>query len=57
MKKCVKCFAETDEGAQICKRCGSKKFFVEKESTVACTQCGATNPKGNTDCYACGKHF
>ncbi|MDD1771243.1 MAG: zinc ribbon domain-containing protein [Methanomassiliicoccales archaeon] len=57
MKKCVKCFAETDEGAQICRRCGSKKFFIEKESVVTCTQCGATNPKGSTDCYSCGVHL
>ena len=57
MRKCVKCLAETDEGQLICRRCGSKKFFVEKESEVSCPACGANNPKGNSECYSCGHAF
>ena len=57
MKRCIKCQAETDEGVQICRRCGSKQFYMENESKVKCLQCGATNPKGSTDCYSCGGHL
>lgn len=57
MKKCVKCFAEADDNEMICRTCGSKKFFVEKESKVVCPGCGKTNPKGSSECYSCGMHF
>jgi ribosomal protein L40E len=57
MRKCIKCFAETDEGAQICKKCGSKEFFVEKESKIKCPSCGASNSGDNKDCYSCGIHL
>ncbi|HXZ24423.1 MAG TPA: zinc ribbon domain-containing protein [Methanomassiliicoccales archaeon] len=57
MKRCVKCQAETDEGVQICHRCGSKQFYMEEETKVKCLQCGATNPRGSTDCYSCGGHL
>ena len=40
MRRCVKCYAETDEGAQICKECGSKTYFIEGESTIPCMHCG-----------------
>lgn len=54
MKKCVHCYAETFEGAEICKECGSDKFFVGKESTIACPHCGVGNKEARKECYACG---
>ena len=57
MRKCIKCFAETDEGAQICRECGSKEFFVEKESKIKCPSCGASNSGDNKDCFSCGIHL
>jgi len=53
----VKCYAETDEGALICKNCGSDRFFIEKESRVPCPRCGAMNEEGEKECYACGVHI
>ena len=57
MKQCVKCLAETDDGALICHTCGGKKFFVKKESTIKCPRCGAMNPGGESVCYSCGHPF
>jgi ribosomal protein L40E len=54
MRKCVKCYAETDEGAQICKECGSDKFFIEGESTIPCMHCGQANKESEKECLACG---
>ncbi len=56
-RRCVKCYAETDEGALICKNCGSDRFFIEKESRVPCPRCGAMNEEGEKECYACGVHI
>ncbi|HHT74978.1 MAG TPA: zinc ribbon domain-containing protein [Methanomassiliicoccaceae archaeon] len=50
----MKCYAETDEGAQICKECGSKTYFIEGESTIPCMHCGVANKEGQKECLACG---
>ncbi len=54
MRRCVKCYAETDEGAQICKECGSKTYFIVGESTIPCMHCGVANKEGQKECLACG---
>jgi uncharacterized membrane protein YvbJ len=54
MKRCVKCYAESDEHYQICRECGSDKFEMIKESMVPCRYCGADNRSGDRECYACG---
>ncbi len=54
MRRCIKCYAELDGDELICKRCGSDKYFVEKESEVTCPRCGATNEGRNSECYSCG---
>jgi ribosomal protein L40E len=54
MKSCVKCYAENDEGVQICRACGSKEFHMENESKLLCPHCGQGNKEGDKECYACG---
>jgi len=56
MKECIKCGEVTDSGERICKKCGSTKFIMGKDSeTVHCPSCGMHNHKDEVVCESCGE--
>ena|GEM_PF-1204009 len=56
MRECIKCGDVTDSGERICKKCGSTKFIMRKDSeTVRCPACGMYSNKDNGECESCGE--
>ena len=56
MRECIKCGDVTDSGERICKKCGSTKFVMRKDSdTARCPSCGMYNAKDEGECESCGE--
>ena len=46
MRECIKCGEVTETGERICRKCGTNKFTVRKDSqTVRCPSCGMDSDK------------
>lgn len=58
MRECVKCGEVTDSGEHICRKCGSTKFIMMKDTqTVRCPTCGMYSNKDKGECESCGAHL
>jgi ribosomal protein L40E len=53
MKQCLKCQGVSADDVEICRECGSKKFFPLKHEKVPCPSCGAENNPEASECLVC----
>ena len=54
-KKCPVCRTECELSEKICDCCGYEFPTTGGPSFIPCSSCGALNPRGATECHACGK--
>jgi superfamily II DNA or RNA helicase len=54
-KKCPVCRTECELSAKTCDCCGYEFPTTDGHTFKPCSSCGALNPKGATECHACGE--